>query len=117
MEFDFSGSFVNAENVKKDDVLTIVAQPVPQEKESNDMTVIDGVMKKKKYMVLNMDVEYDGKRKTYTPDSNTGKRFQAFWGMDYTKWIGKQFSVKIETYKAFGVDKTRVAGFPVDKVE
>lgn len=113
-EFDFSGSFVNAENVENGDVLTIVAQPVPQEKESSDMTFIDGVMKKKKYMVLNIEVEYKGLGKTYTPDSNTGRRFNAFWGKDYSKWIGKQFQVKIEPYKAFGADKTRVAGFPVE---
>lgn len=111
-EFDFSGSFVNEDNVKTGTVLTIVGHPVPQEKESSDMTVIDGVMKKKKYMVLNMEVEFDGKRKTYTPDANTGRRFNAFWGKDYSLWVGKQFTVKIEDYKAFGADKKRIAGYP-----
>ena len=92
----------------------IVSHPVPQEKESNDMIVIDGVMKKKKYMVLNIEVEYNSVRKTYTPDANTGRRFNAFWGRDYSKWIGKKFSVKIEPYKSFGIDRLRVAGFPVE---
>lgn len=113
-EFDFSGSFVNEENCEDGDVLTIVAHPIPQEKESSDMVVVDGVVKKKKYMVLNMEVEYDGKRKTYTPDSNTGRRFNAAWGKDYSKWVGKQFKTQIEAYKAFGSDKKRVAGFPVE---
>ena len=115
MEFDFSGTFVNTENTKNGDVLTIAAHPIPQEKESaSEMVMSEGVMKKKKYMVLNMEVDYDGKRKTYTPDSKTGLRFQAAWGKDCSKWVGKQFTAKIEQYRAFGSDKTRVAGFPVE---
>lgn len=113
-EFDFSGNFVNEENCEEGDIMQIIAHPMPQEKESNEMAVIDGVVKKKKYMVLNMDVEYSDKKKTYTPDAQTGRRFNASWGRDYSKWIGKKFSVKKEKYKAFGVEKIRIAGYPLE---
>lgn len=112
-EFDFSGSFCNEDNCKDSEILSIVTHPVPQEKESADMVIVDGVLKKKKYMVLNMEVEFNGMRKTYTPDVNTGRRFNASWGKDYSKWVGKQFKVKIEEYKAFGADKKRLSGYPI----
>ncbi len=113
-EFDFSGSFVNEDNCANNSVLTIISHPVPQEKESADMVLVDGVLKKKKYMVLNMEVEFDGKRKTYTPDVNTGRRFNAVFGKDFSTWVGRQFKVKIEDYKAFGADKKRIAGYPIE---
>jgi hypothetical protein len=113
-EFDFSGSFINADNVKENDILTIVGMPVAEEKESAQQKVIDnGVLKAKKYKVLNIPVELNANAKTYTPDNKTGMRFVDAWGRDYTKWNGKQFKVKIEKYTAFGSEKTRVAGFPL----
>jgi hypothetical protein len=114
-EFDFSGSYVNVDNVDDEDLLTIVAMPTAEEKESaQQKELINGVLKAKKYQVLNMPVELNGVAKTYTPDPKTGLRFQAAWGKDYAKWIGKQFSVKIEAYKAFGADKQRVSGYPIE---
>ena len=114
-EFDFSGSFVNVENVDDEDILTIVAVPSPEEKESaQQKELVNGVLKPKKYMILNIPVEVEGNSKTYTPDSKTGLRFQKAWGKDYAKWIGKQFRVEIQAYKAFGADKQRVAGFPLE---
>lgn len=113
--FDFSGNFINLENVKDEDILTIIALPYAEEKESAQQKVlVNGVLVAKKYKVLNIPVELNGNTKTYTPDGKTGMKFQASWGNDESKWIGKQFSVKIESYKAFGADKKRVAGFPLD---
>lgn len=114
-EFDFSGDFVNEDNCGEGDILTIVEHPVPQEKESSDQVMVNGVLKKKKYMVLNMAVEYNGKKKIYTPDGATGRRFNAHWGRDYSKWIGKKFTAKIEEYKAYGNTKRRVIGFPLEE--
>ena len=112
-EFDFSGSFINETNVKDGDKLVIVASPIAEEKESpQQKELVNGVLVNKKYMVLNIPVEFNGKKKTYTPDNKTGMRFQDAWGFDYSKWIGKVFSVKVEPYKSFGVDKKRVIGFP-----
>jgi len=114
-EFDFSGSFVNVDNVDDEDILTVIAMPMPEEKESaQQKELINGVLKPKKYMVLNMPVEVNGSRKTYTPDPKTGLRMQTAWGKDYAQWVGKQFSVKVEDYKAFGADKQRVSGFPLE---
>ena len=115
-EFDFSGAFVNVENVDDGDILTIVAMPQPEEKESaTQKELVGNVLKPKKYMVLNIPVEVSQIRKTYTPDAKTGMRFNKSWGKDYSRWIGKQFSVEIQAYKAFGADKERVAGFPLEE--
>lgn len=115
-EFDFSGNFVNVNNVQNGDILTIVGEPIAEEKESaQQKELVNGALRAKKYMVLNIPVEYNGKTKTYTPDPKTGMRFQSAWVPDYSKWIGKQFSVEIEEYTAFGAKKTRVAGYPVEQ--
>lgn len=119
-EFDFSGAFVSEDNVQDGDILTIISSPMPEEKESANEKVFDpkkNAMVAKKYMVLNIPVEINGKQKTYTPDSKTGMRFNKAFGKDYTTWIGKQFSVKIESYKAYGADKKRVAGYPIEAVK
>jgi hypothetical protein len=115
-EFDFSGNFVNENNVQDGDILTICAMPVAEEKESAQQKVmINNVMKPLKYMVLNIPVDNGSAVKQYTPDSKTGLRFQEAWGKDYALWIGKQFSVELEEYKAYGADKVRVAGFPINE--
>ena len=114
-EFDFSGSYVNVDNVDDDDILVICGMPAAEEKESaQQKELVNGVLKAKKYMVLNIPVELNELSKTYTPDPKTGLRFQAAWGKDYSKWVGKKFSVQVEAYKAYGADKVRVSGFPVD---
>jgi len=113
-EFDFSGEFVNENNVKDGDSLVIVGMPVAEMKESpQQKELVNGVLVNKKYMVLNIPVEINGKRKTYTPDNKTGSRFQNEWNPDYSKWIGKVFKVKVEEYTAFGTQKKRIIGFPV----
>ena len=113
-EFDFSGSFVNVENVTENDILVITDMPVAEEKESaQQKEIFNGVLRPKKYRVLNIPVELNGNSKTYTPDPKTGLRFQEVWGRDFSKWIGCKFSVKKEKYQAFGTEKTRVSGFPI----
>jgi len=113
-EFDFSGAFINVDNVQEEDILTIIGSPVAEEKTSaQQKEIVNGVLVPKKYMVLNIPVEYNGLRKTYTPDSNTGNRMNVKWGRDYSKWVGKQFTVRVEKYTAFGQDKKRVSGFPM----
>ena len=115
-EFDFSGSYVNDENVDDDDVIVIIGIPAPEEKTSpTQKVIVNGVLVDKKYMVLNIPVEVDKHPKTYTPDSKTGLRFNESWGKDYSKWPGNKFSVKIEQQKAFGAVKQRVAGYPIKK--
>jgi len=113
-EFDFSGSYINETNVKDGDKLVIVGMPIAEEKESTLKELnAAGVLVNKKYMVLNIPVEIAGKKKTYTPDNKTGGRFADAWAPDYSKWIGKIFSVKVEEYPAYGTTKKRVIGFPV----
>lgn len=113
-EFDFSGEFVNLENVSNNDMCVITSMPIAEQKESaQQKEIVNGVLVPKKYMVLNIPVELNGLKKKYTPDKNTGIRFQAAWGKDYAQWVGKQFSCKIEEYTAFGANKKRVAGYPI----
>lgn len=113
-EFDFTSAFINVDNVKDGDVCVVIEMPVPEEKESaQQKELVNGALRNKKYMVLNMPVEINKVRKQYTPDPKTGLRFQSAWGKDYAKWIGHYFNVKIENYKAFGIDKKRVSGYPI----
>jgi hypothetical protein len=92
------------------------AIPTAEQKESGQQKeIVNGVLVPKKYMVLNIPVNINGSKKIFTPDKNSGLRFQKAWGKDYSKWVNKKFQVKKETYKAFGTDKLRVAGFPIDK--
>ena len=113
-EFDFSGSYVNIENTKDNDLLTIVACPIAEEQESpTEKVLINGVMKPKKFLVLKCEVEVNETTKTFKIDNKTGMRFQYEWGRKLSRWVGKQFQSKIETYRAFGVDKKRVAGYPL----
>lgn len=114
-EFDFTGSFINEENTTDGDILTIIATPQKEEKTSpTQIMIVNGVIKPKKYEVLNILVEKDGSSKTYTPDNSTGMRFVRAWGLKFTGWVGKQFRAKQETYKSYGVDKIRIAGFPLE---
>lgn len=115
-KFDFSGNYVSVNNVKDGDVITITGLGIAEEKESaQEKVVINGVVKPKKYLVLNLPCEVNGVSKTYTPDPKTGLRFQEAWGDDYEKWIGKQFTAEIEEYTAYGAEKQRVIGFPVEE--
>lgn len=114
-EFDFTGNFLNENNAKDGDICVITSCPYPEEKENPLQKQInqDGVMVNKKYWVLNIPIEINQKSKIYTPDNATGLRFSNEWGSDYSKWIGKKFRVKLESYTAFGRQKTRISGFPI----
>lgn len=116
-EFDFSGDFVSELNVAENDILTIVSMPIAEEKESPNQKIYDvkkGAMVAKKYSVLNMTIEVNGKTKTYTPDNKTGLRFQQAWGKDFSTWVGKQFTAKHDKYLSFGNEKIRIVGYPLE---
>jgi hypothetical protein len=113
-EFDFSGTYVNIENTQDEDILTIVAKPVPEEKQSpTEKVLINGVLKPRTYQVLNVLIENNSAQKIYTIDNKTGVRFQEAWGRKISLWVGKQFRAKKENYKAFGSEKVRIAGYPL----
>lgn len=116
MEIDFSGDFINELNVADNDVLTIVSEPISEQKESPTEKIFDPktrMMIAKKYLQHTMSVDTGSSVKTYKVDNLTGIAFQKQWGKDSSQWIGKTFSVKLEPYTAFGKQKVRVRGVPL----
>jgi hypothetical protein len=105
METDFSGEYINAENTKDGDILTILDEGIYEEKQ-------DPVSKKVR-RVLNITVENNGKRKTYSPDQETGRKFQAAFGTNTRDWLGKKFKAKLVSYVSFGKTKMAVRGDPI----
>jgi hypothetical protein len=114
-EFDFTGNFLNEDNAKDGDICVIVGLSMPEQKENSLQKELNekGELVNKKYWVLNIPIEINQKRKTYTPDNKTGLRFNQEWGADYSKWVGKKFKVKIEDYTSFGQVKKRIVGIPL----
>lgn len=115
MIFDFSGDFLNVDSISSGDIAVIIEKPYAEEKESTQLKeMVDGVMKNKKYVVMNIPLEINGKRKIWTVgDKGSGIRLQKAYGMDSDLWVGKKIRFLIEAYKAYGIDKKRAAAYPL----
>jgi hypothetical protein len=81
MIVDFSGDFLNYEGTKDGDIVTILSEGKVEYNET---------LKKE---LFNIDVEVNGKQKTYSPNNTAGKVLQEAFGMDSKDWVGKQFEV------------------------
>ena len=100
VEADFSGDYINAENTQEGDILMIDGEAV-YAKIANRVT---GAIKE----VLNIPVLNNGKKKTYTPSMETGKRLIKAFGKETSAWIGKKLQAHIVNYKSFGVTKQTI---------
>lgn len=100
VETDFSGNYLNDENTKEGDIVIITGEGEYVEKE-NPST-------KQKYTILDIPVEIDGLKKTYSVSNDVGKEFVKAWGSDSRAWIGKQAKASLVKYKSFGETKTKV---------
>ena len=80
---DFSGDFLNAKGAKDGDVVTILSEC---KLKRND------VLKKDMY---DMDVEHNGKTKTYSPNNKAGQTLVTAFGKDTKDWIGHRFECLI----------------------
>jgi hypothetical protein len=84
-EVDYSGSYLNTENVQDGDIVTITGEGeyVPFE--------YKGVKK----TIFNLPVQNGNKEKIFSPNSQAGKSFVKAWGKDSKDWVAKQFQVVI----------------------
>ena len=101
---DFSGSFLNAAGCPDGTVVTIVGKPTVEDKEGQFGP----------YSQTNIEVEFDGKKKIYTPDNESGIRMVTSWGSEMDKWVGKQFKIEHAKKKVKGETKVVVDGYPVE---
>lgn len=78
---DFSGDFLNYDGTNDGDIVTIKDEGKVEYNET---------LKKD---MFNIQVEVNGKTKTYSPNNKSGKALQEAFGMDSKNWIGKQFQI------------------------
>jgi len=78
---DFSGDYVKVESTKDGDIAVIVSECKEEYNES---------LKKN---IKNMQVEIDGKEKTYSPNNVAGQALQNAFGLDTKDWIGQKFEI------------------------
>lgn len=78
---DFSGDFLNYEGTKDGETVTIIGKGRVEHNET---------LKKD---MFNIDVEHNGKKKTYSPNNTAGRALQEAFGLDADSWIGKKFEI------------------------
>lgn len=105
MKADFSGEFLNADNAKDNDVITILGKPTVQEKEHNN----------RKYTSTDIPVEINKKSKIYSPSRESGNRMVEAWGEEMDSWVGKQAKIKHVLKQVAGVTKTYIEAYPIKK--
>ena len=78
---DFSGDFLNYDGTNDGDIVTIISKGKVEHNET---------LKKD---LFNVEVEHNGKKKTYSPNNTAGRALQEAFGKDSDSWVGKQFSI------------------------
>jgi excinuclease UvrABC nuclease subunit len=78
---DFSGDFLNFDSTQDGDICVILNEGGV---EYND------TLKKE---MFNIQVELNGKKKTYSPNNKAGQELQKAYGMDSKNWVGKKFEI------------------------
>lgn len=78
---DFSGDFLNYEGSQDGDIVTILDEGKVEYNET---------LKKD---MFNINVDHNGKKKTYSPNNKAGKALQIAFGMDSKNWVGKKFQI------------------------
>lgn len=81
MIVDFSGDFVNFEATNDGDIATIL--------DECKLTYNETLKKD----MWDMQVEINGKKKTYSPNNKAGQALADAFGKDSNDWIGKQFTI------------------------
>jgi hypothetical protein len=98
VEADFSGDFLNPENAKENDIITITGE--------GEYATIE--TKEKKKRVLNIPIEINSDNKIWTPWTEEGKLWVNKYGKDTKMWVGKKGQVKHVRYMSYGTTKVRV---------
>ena len=103
VQADFSGDFVNIENVKDGDIGRITADA-----EYKDINK-DGKIRK----VLNVPVNINGKEKIYSPSNDDGKQIVKAFGSETKNWIGQQLKFYSYKYNSYGTKKDAIGASPI----
>lgn len=104
VEADFSGSFLSKDNAADNDIIVITGKPTIEEKEGEYG----------KYAVTNMDVEINGKKKTYSPSKESGNKMVASWGKEMDSWVGEKATVKHVLKQVKGKTETVIECYPLE---
>lgn len=80
---DFSGEFLNIESSKDGDIAVIIDKSVYSEREFDN----------KKKTVLEIPIELNKKKMTYTPGMKAGRTLVKAWGKETDNWRGKKFTI------------------------
>ena len=104
VEADFSGSYVNAENVHEGDIIEIAGEGENEQKES-----VGG----RKYVQLFVPVRVNGKELIYTPSMECGRKVVSIWGKETKNWLGKKGKAYYIHYKSYGQAKKAVDIEPI----
>lgn len=91
--------FLNAENCKDGDIVVIIDEGSFEAKTDKDG---------RPFKVLNMKVETNGRKVTYSPNSDAQKVFKKAFGADTKKWVGCKFQIKIYPKLSYGVTKDAI---------
>ena len=78
---DLSGDFLNFDSTKDGDICTVITEAKP---------VFNETLKKE---IVDMQVEKDGKKYTYSPNLSAQRSFTEAFGKDTKDWVGKQFEI------------------------
>jgi len=100
----FEGNFLKPEDVKQDDIMTIVSV--------GELAEIQGEKGKVKE-VLNYDVEVNGQVRTFTPNMTNGRALIDAFGEDDEKWVGKKCRINIVKIKAWGKTRDSIEVAPI----
>lgn len=81
VELDLSGDFLNFDSTKDGDVCVILNEAKPVYNENLKKEIVD------------MEVEKNGKKFTYSPNLSAQKALAEKFGKETKEWIGKKFEI------------------------
>lgn len=93
-------TFLNADGCKEGDIVVILGEGWIEPK-TDPIT-------NRKYKILNIPVECNGKGLTYSPNVDALKVLKNALGPGTDKWIGQKFQVKIYPKTSFGTTKNAI---------
>lgn len=107
MKIELSGDFLKGEELKGDEIVTILDEGTVSE-----ITSPEGKTKK----VMNFRVKIEDEEKTFTPNKTNLRIFMTAWGDESKNWIGKKFKVKLMEMNVFGKIKKSIHAIPFTKI-
>ena len=103
----FSGNYLKAEDCKGGEICVIL-----DEGEITELTSPEGKTKS----VLNIQIDFAGAEKTFTPNKSNGNILVEAFGDETSAWIGKRFKINLAKVRVFGKVKPSIVVEPLDVV-